>query len=296
MVRGVPKPRIGIAAGAALVVALFAAAPAQAQNGGPRIKTVSKSAALTADAETVFTVSCPRKYFSGGASVRAPGASVLTSRPEGARRWQFRLLSPNASRRARATLRCVGLVTPQDATGVTVEVGRATTLELTLLPGETRAATPTCARGQIPLSAGFDREGFSAVSIYRSLPGRRGWRFRMKNRGVRNALIELLVRCIKSRSTARKGDTVFRHRFRVRRRYFSEPSLATRVKHSCRRGEGSLGGGYSLPPGDFVLADDPLLSGRRSVRWAFRYVVANRVAGATVLNCLSSRTTFRASG
>ena len=292
-----------LALGALLLLALPAAA-----SGTPRPYSVTQTVQVRSSGTTTKTLSCPGRQalaLAGAVESAGTGAVPRDSVPRDARRWSFRFttLGGASNRRARITLRCVGVRIAPGTRDVNMRV--FTGLQAVTVPAlSSRRVRVRCRSGFRPTGYGIDRafrgtgDALPAADlrVVSAVPSSGSWVFRLENAGGSDTVAAMRVRCLERSATARRGGEAIRQTFALRRADFSDVvgrGDDERVSHSCPSGHFSLGVGHSLRQNDDIFTRLAYPRGSRSARWHFDHQTGAGQRARTHIVCLSLGTRFR---
>jgi len=225
-----------------------------------------------------------------GAVSRSGAGDLVWSRPGAEiRNWDFEFAAA-ARRRAAAQLRCLSLRLPAGVREAELRVNTVRSDALTLPPGASRSVKLRCDRGYVPTGYGLERDG--DIGTGAALPGPRGWRFRIENRGASEGRATLRIRCLQRAVSADSDDGETTLRFAVRRAAFADSARSgAGVSHSCGKREYSLATGFDSAPGSGVSVTSSGPAGRRGGSWSFAGAGSAQVR--TYLLCLGLGSRFR---
>jgi hypothetical protein len=285
--------------GVAVTIALLAALPAGAGAQETVVaSSVSGARAVPAGKARSLTLTCPNTAVAlHAAPVRIPsGVRVVNSAPgDNVRRWTLRFASvARKRRRVTAGLRCVRLALPSAVRGVIVRVNTISLPNLRVRAGATRQRALRCPRGYVPTGQGVGAST-RAISLSAAIPNRRGWAFRIRNRGNSAARASIRIRCLQRLVSGRRNGAKETLAFRVRRVGYNFPVRSGRNRSAdgrCAPSRFSLGTGVSIDRSDNISLLRSFPSGSRKGWWFFRNPGPPEPVRAYLL-CLSQRSRFR---
>jgi hypothetical protein len=285
--------------GVAVAIVMLTALPVAASAAATVVpSSVDRSTMVPARGGKSLTLTCPdRSVALHAAPVSLPSGVRVSDSGPGAdvRRWKLRLASvAGASRRVRATLRCVSLNLPSGVSDVTLRVSTNNRPNLHVSADSTVSLSIRCPSGYIATGLGV---GMStrAVKLVAAVPNRSGWVVRVKNNGSSAARARAHVRCLQRVISGLRDGARTALGFGIKRVAYSTPVSAGKsrsVTGSCAPNRFSLGTGISLDSDDDISLLRSFPFGGRQGSWFFRNR-GPRERVTSYLLCLSRASRFR---
>jgi hypothetical protein len=254
--------------------------------------TILHTARVPAVTVKSFSVACPPGYVatSGGTFRAAPGATVVSRYPTGARAFAFRIGNASAGQAhsVTAAVACRKLRSTSAGTALTVRTVRSKPL---LVPAAGRRAWAlVCPSGTAPAGAGVDLDprraagptGFTGtrLSVRRMTTDLHRFLFVVRNSGRTAHSVAFSGNCI---TVVRPRGAAARS-LHVRLLTFREVLQPGRqeLTRSCPRGAIVLAVGYGVPAG---LAVEATAAIRRGGKWSFANSASTQLPATLQLVC-----------